>query len=214
MRSFDVARASEALSRPGIDPRTFTSLAIVNKVNATAAGVYCDVTTIMGVQETAALVPDYAGDGYGFYAPIEVGHMVLIAIPEGEFATGARIIGHVWDAGDPPPAEVVDHPTDVALVVKPGTTIRITVSGGGQVLLGSSDASKGVARETDPVAFDLTALQAVLDLRYQPLPPVGPIPMTLPAAALAAAVTLGQPEVAQGEIGEIADGSDTVNAAD
>jgi len=214
VRVFDVARAAEALSRPGIDPRCFTTLAVVNKVNATAAGVYCDVTTIMGIQETAALAPDYGGDGYGFYAPIEAGHMVLIAIPEGEHAAGARIIAHIWDEGDPPPDEVVDHPEDVALVVKPGKTIRITVSGGGNVLLGASDASKGAARETDPVVVDLTALQAILDQRYQPLPPAGPLPMTLPVAAGTAAVTLGQPEVAQGEIAEIAAGSDLVKIAD
>lgn len=217
MRGFgihDVARISEAVSRPGIDPRVFTTLAVVNKVRATTEGVYCDVTTIMGVEETAALAPDYGGDGYGFYAPIEVGHMVLVAIPEGEYAAGPRVIAHIWDEGDPPPDVVVDHPEDVALVVKPGKTVRIMVSGGGTVLLGSDDPSKGVARETDPVKMDLTALQAILDLRYQPLPPVGPLPMTLPAAAPVAAATLGDPFVADGEIGEIAAGSLTVFAED
>lgn len=208
----DVARASEALSRPGIDPRTWTTLAVVEAISVTAKGVYCDVTTIMGVQETAALAPDYAGDGFGFYCPIELGDMVLIAIPEGEFATGARIVARVWDEGDPPPEVVTKHPEDVALVIKPGKTVRIVVSGGGNVLLGGADAELGVARETDPVAFDLTALQAILDLRYTPLPPQAPLPMTLPAAAVAVALTLGDPAIAEGELGEIADGSDVVKS--
>lgn len=176
---FDVARASAALQRPGIDPRTWTTLAVVTAVNTTAQGIYCDVTTILGLEETAAYAPQYAGSGYGFYTPIEEGDLVLIAVPEGDWGAGARIIAEVWDQGQPPPAEVVDHPLDVALVVKPGQTVRMIVSGGGDVVieardggkvkLGNESASRGVARIADTVALTAEgaiALQATLDGRY------------------------------------------------
>lgn len=220
MMQIDTARIAEAVGRPGIDPRTFTTLAVVDAVQVTAVGIYCDITTVHGVKETAAYSPMYGGRSFGFHAPIEVGSFVVIAVPEGDWATGARIIAHVWDEGTPPPQVVVDHPADVALVVQPGQSVRIIVSGGGnaviqaeggsKVLLGNEAAELGVARKTDPTSVDLNVLQSILDLRYSPLPPAPGVPMTLPAAAQTVATTAGDPKIALGEIGEIAGASETV----
>lgn len=172
----DTSRAGEALSRPGMDPRPWASLAVVTAVNVTDGGTICDVTTLTGIEETASYTPVYGGSGYGLSAPIEVGSMVLISIPEGEFATGARVIAHVWDHGSPPPALAVEHPEDMVLVVRPGKSLRILVAGGGNVviakaddgtiLLGAESASRGVARINDEIGLSWDRIQTILDSRY------------------------------------------------
>ena len=161
--TIDLAKISKAAERPGIDPRKFVELAIVTSVAVDSNGVHADVLTSDGLPETAALVTPYGGPGYGFYGPIDLDDAVLLAVPDGKYNAGARVVGRVWDAGSPPPAEVSAHPDDVALVVKPGQTIRVVVSGGGnavieardggKLLLGGEDASDPVMRRSDVVAL-------------------------------------------------------------
>lgn len=138
----DVAKISKALERPGIDPRKFVELAVVTAVAVDANGVHADVITSDGLPETAALVTPYGGPGFGFYGPIDLDDAVLLAVPDGKYNAGARIVGRLWDHGSPPPAEVAAHPDDVAIVIKPGQTIRIVVSGGGNVIISARDGGK------------------------------------------------------------------------
>lgn len=134
----DPLRIGEGLSRPGIDPRTWTTLAIVTAVNVTAEGIYCDVTTITGIEETVTLPTAYGGPSYGFYCPVAVDDWVLIGVPEGDWNAGARILAQVWDQGTPPPAVALEHPLDPALVVEPGRTLRILTSEGGSTVIAAS----------------------------------------------------------------------------
>lgn len=167
----DVAKASEAVSRPGIDPRMFVDLAIVTHVLVDADGCHYDLTTIGGINETAALSPPYGGNGYGLYLPIFVDEFVTLAVPDGKFNAGARVVGATWDPGTPPPQEAIDNPDDVALVVRPGQTIRIIVSGGGnaviearddgKVKIGSEDADSPALNAIDGADF-IRALQAAI----------------------------------------------------
>ena len=138
-RVTDVAKASEAVSRPGIDPRMFVDLAIVTARRIDSGGCHYDVTTIGGIDETVALSPPYGGKEYGLYLPVNVDHMVTLAVPDGKYNAGARVIGATWDTAEPPPQEVIENPDDVALVVKPGQTVRVIVSGGGNVVIDARD---------------------------------------------------------------------------
>lgn len=138
----DVARASEALSRPGIDPRDFVQLAIVEAVAVNSDGVYIDVRTAHGQPETATLSAPYGGNGYGLHLPIELDETVVLALPYGSFNAGARVIGRNWDPGDAPPTEAIDHPEDVVLVVRPGQSVRVIVKGGGDVIFDPRDGGK------------------------------------------------------------------------
>jgi hypothetical protein len=135
----DIAKIAAALERPGIDPRKFVDLGVVTAVAVGADGVHADIETINNLPETVSLAPPYSGSGFGLYLPLDVDDLVVLAVPDGMFNAGGRIVGRTWDAGTPPPPEVVDHPEDVALVVKPGQTIRIVVSGGGNVVVEARD---------------------------------------------------------------------------
>lgn len=165
-----------AMSFPGIDPRTWVTLAVVRAVNVTDKGTYADVVTIAGVEESVVVTPIYAGRGFGLYAPLDVGAFVVVAFPEGEPNTGGRIIGVCWDGGSTPPADVTDHPADFVLVTKEGASCRVVAQGSGDVVieargsgkvkLGGDGATRGVARIDDTVTLTAAALQANLDLRY------------------------------------------------
>lgn len=177
--SGDVAKMASALERPGIDPRKFVDLAVVTHVAVGMDGIHADVETITGIVETTALAPPYSGPGFGLYLPIDVDDFVVLAMPDGMFNAGGRIVGRTWDTGTPPPAEVVDHPEDVALVVKPGQTIRIIVSGGGdavieardggKVKLGSEDADEPPMTKTDGGDMIRALEAAILTLVSNPL---------------------------------------------
>ena len=167
----DVAKIAEGIGRPGIDPRKFVELAVVTAVRVDDLGVHCDVETISGIPETVEYSPPYGGGGYGFHSPIAEGDWVVLAVPDGKFNAGARIIGRTWDPGYPPPSEVVDNPDDVCLVVRPGQTIRIIVSGGGnaviearddgKVALGNEDASDPALTGADGRDFLAALAQAI-----------------------------------------------------
>lgn len=165
----DVARIANAVSRPRIDPRKFVDVGIVTAVDVTAEGVHFDVTTMEGIQESAALAPPYAGPGYGLHFPIELDDAVVLGIPDGVYNSGARVIGKVWDAGEPPPQDAIDHPEDVVLVVKPGQSVRIIVSGGGDIVLESRDGGRilqGGDDADDPV-IRRSDLKSFIDDQYK-----------------------------------------------
>jgi hypothetical protein len=149
----DFASLSRALARPGMDPRSWCSLAIVQSVVVDEAeGVFCDVLLMPSKRrETARLGAAYAGSGWGLYAPPMVDDEVLVSAPSGDPALGLVITSRLWSPADVPPADAATHPEDVLLTVRPDKSLRLVVSGGGKVILGSADASRGVARLDDEV---------------------------------------------------------------
>lgn len=157
--SIDPAKGAAAFSRPGIDPRKFVDLGVVTAVDVTSAGVHVDVVTFEGLSETAAVSQPYAGPGYGLHLPVDLDRPVVLAVPDGRWNAGARVVGSFWDAGDPPPSDVIEHREDVVLVVKPGQALRLIVSkgasvviearDGGKVLFGGEDADDPVMRKSD-----------------------------------------------------------------
>ena len=169
--SLDVARMSAALERPGIDTRTWNTLAIVDSVNATETGVYFNCTTIGGTKETAVFASSYGGPGYGIHFPVEEGALVCLFIPEGDYGAGARVVAVCEDAGDPPSQEAIDHPTDVVISVKKDSSIRIVVDGEGdaivfprgtgKVLLGDEAADSPVQNNVDGADW-MAALAAAI----------------------------------------------------
>lgn len=174
MKHHDVAKIANGLSRPGIDPRKFVEIGVVTAVDVTDKGVHVDFISSEGVPETAAVSPPYGGPGYGLHLPIDLDRIAVLAIPDGKFNAGARVVGTVWDEGDTPPQEAIDNRDDVVLVVKPGQSLRIIVTGGGDAIIEARDggtvqlghpggiAGRSPALSTDDGAAFMTALQAAI----------------------------------------------------
>lgn len=128
-------------SIPGIDPRVWLTLAVVEKVGYDpAGGVFADVTfQPTGEPETAYVAAPYAGNtagiGFGAWFPLEVGDTVLVAVPGGDTGAGPVIVARFWNTGDPPPSPAdldwaagalsLDPPSDVVIRAKPGSSFKI-----------------------------------------------------------------------------------------
>ncbi len=185
-RGIDVARLSNAVARPGIDPRIWVSYAYLlsEPYIETVEGrqdIVADVMLVPSMQEeTARVGATYAGSGFGFYCPLHAEDEVLVLAPSGDPDAGLVITQRLWSPADPPPQEVIDNPEDVTLVVEEGKNLRLHVLGAGNVVLsaeegkiklGGEDAEKGVARmddTTDNGTFSISAAGPILTFTYTP----------------------------------------------
>jgi len=140
--SIDAQRLTQLVSRPGIDPRTWTSLAVAlgDSVVDEKHGVFVDVMLVPTEEEyTARLAPGYAGSGFGLYYPVKKDDELVVHAPSGDPANGLVASAILWSAADKPPQETVDEPEGVHLVVEPEKNLRLKVSGGGRVHVTSED---------------------------------------------------------------------------
>ncbi len=162
MRKFqpDMARLAAALSIPGIDPRIWVSYAyLASDPKISLVDGQQDITADIvlmpsGQPETARVGAAYAGNGFGFYCPLHQYDEVLVLAPSGDPDEGLVIAQRLWSPADVPPSEVSDNPEDVTLVVEPDKNLRLTVKGGGNVIL-AVDTGKiylGSEEETEPAA--------------------------------------------------------------
>lgn len=205
----DAGRLANMVRSPGIDPRTWVSLAVVKSVTIDPEeGVFADVRLMPRRRlETCRVGQVYAGDGFGLYIPIEVDDEVLVEAPDGDPDHGLILTRRLHSPSHPPSSDLARNPNDVLLVVKPNSSLRIIASGSGnvvvevrdqaKVLLGGPDASAACARVGDSVTLTGTLgiadLQNILDTRYQLRPSPPPLPLSVGAT-----------------IGEVATGSDKV----
>lgn len=233
-RGIDVARLSNAVARPGIDPRIWVSYGtllsdpyIEDKDGR--QDVIVDVMLLPSMQEeTARVGAIYAGNGFGFYCPLHKEDEVLVLAPSGDPDEGLVIAQRLWSPADPPPTELKDHPEDVTLIVEPEKNLRITVKGEGNVVLsaeagkiklGSEFAEKGVARKDDITGNGTLRLSAdtlagpvpitTLTLTYTP--PGGGLPQVT-SVALSPCVAEDAPALSINLTGVIDSSSDTVKS--
>jgi len=167
LSSIDTSRLSEAVSRPGIDPRIWISYAVlisepVIVTDANEQDIIADIMLLpSGTVETARVGAAYAGDGFGLYAPLHIDDEVLVMAPSGDPDQGLVITQRLWSPAAVPPQEVQAHPQDWTLVLEPGINMRLAVKGAGnvyvtadsgKVVLGSESASTAVNLVGDSVA--------------------------------------------------------------
>jgi hypothetical protein len=201
------------MTRPGIDPRSWCSLAVVQSVVIDeAAGVFCDVLLMPSKRrETARLGAAYAGSGFGFYAPVRVDDEVLVSAPGGDPAQGLVITQRLWSPADVPPAGLEATPEDVVLVVEADKSLRLTVQGGGDVVvtaadgkvkLGGEAATRGVARLDDTTTGGSLTLTSLANtptpgLNTATLTYTGPdgVPQVVGSFVLPGLVTSGSADV-------------------
>lgn len=144
--SWDMGALAKALQRPGIDPRQWATLAVVQETGFDPEeGAFADVTFLPSNQvETCYIGSDYTGDGFGEWNPLHVGDLVLVIVPEGDAAAGPVIVKRIWTRTEKPPADFAgtnDEPTnDRVLIVQPGQKYRVVVSAGGQITVENTTA--------------------------------------------------------------------------
>jgi len=150
-KSMDVGRLGQAVSRPGIDPRTWVSYAIVDAVTLDPGhGVIVDVTLMpSGAQGSARVGQEYAGSGFGLHVPIGVDDEVLVEACNGDPDHGYVVTKRFHSPSDPPSEAAVGNPDDFVIVVKSGQSLRIVVQDGGKIVLGDADADDPVIRKSD-----------------------------------------------------------------
>ena len=146
-RKANPSSVREFVRGPGIDTRYWIKLAHVDAVVVDPdEGIFADVSLLPEQQTVTAFVgTGYAGDGFGFHAPIQEDDLVLVAIPDGDTDAGAWVISRGWNSGDKPHADFQSttpiegapgmyHPKEeVILRAKPGTKTTIVVSAGANV---------------------------------------------------------------------------------
>lgn len=134
----DVGRFGEALARPGMDPRVWASLAVVDDFVVDADGVWVDVTLIPSqTKECARVGAIYAGAGFGIYAPLQKDDEVLVVAPGGEPDEGLVVVSRLWSSSDVPPtsAQAAANVADVVIVVESGKHLRIETGGTGNTII-------------------------------------------------------------------------------
>lgn len=143
--SLDTGRLAEAVARPGIDPRCWVSLAVIEDIAIDPdEGIFADVYTMPGRERlTARVMSPYIREQAGIFFPLKVGDEVVIGWPSGDSMLGICVLGRVFSpackpslefAKDPAAVnvnipETLDTTNDVVLVVEEGQSVRIKVSG-------------------------------------------------------------------------------------
>lgn len=141
--SIDTSRLGEALSRPGIDPRCWICLAVVEDIAIDPdEGVFADLFTMPWREQiTARVASQYVSNGAGIYFPLKVGDEVLVAIPDGSTMQGACVIARLFSPADLPSLEFAKDPAtvdadnpetlsmtdDIVLVVEKNQSFRVKV---------------------------------------------------------------------------------------
>lgn len=139
----DVGRLAAAISRPGIDPRCWCSLAYASGELVLDAehGALLDVTLLPSNLETTVRVPQaYAGSSFGEHeGQVHKDDEVVVVFPDGDPAAGGILVARLWSAADVPPADAVDNPGDHVRVMEEGKSERLRLQGSGRWVFDGED---------------------------------------------------------------------------
>jgi hypothetical protein len=151
-RRINPTTLSHLVTRPGIDPRVWLTLAIVEEVICDQnEGIFATVTYIPeGTTETARIGTCYTHDQAGVYWPIDEGDTVLVAIPMGDAGYGPVIISRLYSADNRPHSETSNNPSatvdaasnDASIRLQPGSSLKIRTEETGQINIKSEGSGK------------------------------------------------------------------------
>jgi hypothetical protein len=162
-RYFDHTTYAQAFSMPGIDPRVWVSMAIVDipgedsgdsqtvEFDEDDGQLYVNVTLKpMDTPLRARVGMLAAGSGEAVYFPFCGGEEVLVAIPEGNMRSGAVVICRMNNAYDGFPFDSVggaDPKQNAAAMLR--TRTALTIESGASVLIRSAAAGAMLALSGD-----------------------------------------------------------------
>lgn len=136
--TIDTNRLGAAISRPGIDPRIWCSLAYAadESVLDEEHGDFVDVVLLPSQQEVTVRVPQaYAGKSFGSGdGRIHKDDEIVVLLPDGDPAAGGIVVARLWGAIDLPPQLAIDHPNDIIRVLEAGIGWRAAGTGDGSVI--------------------------------------------------------------------------------
>jgi len=177
-------------AQPGIDPRVWFSLAVVKELGwdpvaipGVSGGVFADVQLLPdGEPETCFIGMPYAEDGAGAWFPLEIGELVVVAVPMGDTGSGPTIVARMWRKSAAPVAADLDWapgagaqepPSDIWIRAKQGKAIKIRTQAAdidirvevtGDVVienLGTGKVKLGLAETAQPVTNDTLLTLAI-----------------------------------------------------
>lgn len=146
----DQRTMAEAFSYPGIDPRSWVSMAIVETVQAENENpvefdgddgqVYVNcILKPSNIPCRARLGGAFAGPGEGFYSPFVGGEEVLLAIPEGDVKAGAVVLARLNNGYDGfPQGSVAGKDVNTNTFTFMRSRPAITIESGASVMLRSA----------------------------------------------------------------------------
>lgn len=146
----DQRTMAEAFSYPGIDPRSWISMAIVETVQAENENpvefdaddgqVYVNcILKPSNIPCRARLGGAFAGPGEGFYSPFVGGEEVLLALPEGDVKAGAVVLARLNNGYDGfPQGSVAGKDAESNTFTFMRSRPAITIESGASVMLRSA----------------------------------------------------------------------------
>lgn len=180
-RHMDVGRLSEAVSRPGIDPRIWVSLAVAasDSVVDEDHGVFVDVILLPTMEQyTARVGTDYNGvdsngNAFGEYmGTIHQNDELLVEATSGDPQESLVVTRRLFSAAELPPQDAIDNPADVCLTIQSDSNYRLRLSGQGQVVITTAggnvtlDTGGGMVNlsQTSPADFVALAQKVLTQL--------------------------------------------------
>lgn len=206
-QGIDMGRVAEGLKGPGIDTRTWFSMARVDEdpdatVWDSELGWLVDVTLVGGPLDgdgpvVCRLPTGGQGDGKGQYEPPRQGGLVVVAIPGGDTNSDCIIIGQVHDQGLKAAAAI--NGTSITEEFAARTHIhcfpdedfdasfdKVRLTSQGAMVLGAADAGQAFARGddlADKLGALADAISAFLDAAVTPAGTFGNVGLGSFAAA-------------------------------
>jgi hypothetical protein len=151
-----MGRIANAVSRPGIDPRIWCSLAFAldESMLDKDHGDFVDVALLPTELEVTVRVPQsYAGKAFGVNeGRIHKDDELVVLFPDGDPASGGIVVARLWSASDLPPQDAIDNPKDFIRVMEDGLSWLVKLQG--------SDGKASL--EADNVRLGRDAQQALL----------------------------------------------------
>lgn len=209
-------RISQGVSRPGIDPRVWASMAFAIDEEFVDAehGSFIDVRLLPNGEEITCYVPQgYVGKDFGEHDQlIHKDDKLLVVVTNGDPNEGGTVVIRYQNNVDKPPQLVVDHPADFVRVQETDTSYWLKLQGSGkwqteaetttfktekvrlgdesateQVILGSTYRQKETTLHTNLIT-QLGVLAGLVTTAGASLTTAGPLTLLPPAGiAIAAA---------------------------
>lgn len=155
----DVRRLGAGVSYPGIDPRFWFKLGVVQALGFDAdEGPFADVLFANGDKETCMIGSQYTGAGFGEWSGLKDGDLVCVGISSGDPNEGCVLLSRLWNKADPPFPEMGDGED-----LKSGRIIRIERNEVFKVLVNGDDGEAIIMHHDNKIEVKVDKINVLSD---------------------------------------------------